>query len=245
MRIGWNRRAQRKQNVDLARRVVDMVVASDDVADAHVPVVHDNAEVVGRHAVAAHDDQIVEFAVGDRNRPLDHVVEGDHPVLRRPEADHRSDTIRRLRQGFSGFRPPASVVTRFVAARLLRFAHDVEFFLAGIAIIGVAFLQQLIDHFLVPLHALHLVIRTLVPVEAEPGHAVKNGLHGSLGGAFLVGVLDAQNEFAAHLAGVSPGKQRGARAADMQIAGGRGGETGADHDLGGRTKGGDFTRATA
>ena len=39
----------------------------------------------------------------------------------------------------------------------------------------------------------------------------------------------SQNEFAAMLAGVSPRKQRGARATDMEIAGGTGSETGTDH----------------
>ena len=50
-------------------------------------------------------------------------------------------------------------------------------------------------------------------------------------GALQVGVLDAQDERAAVLARVGPGKQRGAGAADMQVAGGAGSETGADHVL--------------
>jgi hypothetical protein len=44
------------------------------------------------------------------------------------------------------------------------------------------------------------------------------------GRALAVGVLDAQQELAAGVAGVEPVEQRRARAADMQEAGGRGGK---------------------
>ena len=57
---------------------------------------------------------------------------------------------------------------------------------------------------------------------------VEDRLHRRLGRALAVGVLDAQDELAAVLARVGPGEQRGARAADVQIAGGAGGEAGAD-----------------
>ena len=39
-----------------------------DVRDAHVEVVDDDAEVVGRRAVGARDDQVVELVVGDLDR---------------------------------------------------------------------------------------------------------------------------------------------------------------------------------
>ena len=62
MRELRQRRAERAEDVDLPRRVVDVVVAADDVRDAHVEVVDDDAEVVGRHAVGAQDHEIVELA---------------------------------------------------------------------------------------------------------------------------------------------------------------------------------------
>jgi hypothetical protein len=55
-------------------------------------------------------------------------------------------------------------------------------------------------------------------------HAVENRLHGFVGGALAVGVLDAQDEFAAAMTRLQPAVQRGARAADVQIAGGTGSE---------------------
>jgi hypothetical protein len=81
VRVERHRRAERLQDVDLARRVVDVVVAADDVRDAHVPVIDDDAEIVGRRAVGARDDQVVEFAVGDLDAPLDEVIPGDHAVV--------------------------------------------------------------------------------------------------------------------------------------------------------------------
>ena len=88
--------------------------------------------------------------------------------------------------------------------------------------------QHLSDHFLVALHALHLVERTFVVIQSQPGHAVENGLHRLGRRALHVGVLDAQDERAAVTAGEGPRKQRGAGAADVQVAGGAGSETGAN-----------------
>ena len=67
-----------------------------------------------------------------------------------------------------------------------------------------------------------------VPVEAEPAHAVEDRLAGFLGVAGLVGVLDAQDERAAMFAGEEPVEERGACAADVEVAGWRRGEAGAD-----------------
>ena len=94
--------AERAQDVDLARRVVHVVVAADHVADLHVPVVDDDAEVVGRRAVGARDDQVVEFVVADRDRALDHVVPGHVAIDRIAKAHHRRHALRHRRQGLAG-----------------------------------------------------------------------------------------------------------------------------------------------
>ena len=57
---------------------------------------------------------------------------------------------------------------------------------------------------------------------------VEDRLHRRLGRALAIGVLDAQHELAAATARLQPAVQRGARAADVQEAGGTGGEAGAD-----------------
>ena len=43
VREGWNRGAEGVENVDLARRVVGVVVAADDVGYRHLDVVDDDA----------------------------------------------------------------------------------------------------------------------------------------------------------------------------------------------------------
>ena len=63
-----------------------------------------------------------------------------------------------------------------------------------------------------------------VPVEAEPGQAVEDRVDRALGGALPVGILDAQQHLPAGVAGVEPVKQGRAGPADVQVAGGRGGE---------------------
>src|SRR5690606_23666675 len=64
----------------------------------------------------------------------------------------------------------------------------------------------------------------LVPVEPEPLHAFEDRARRLVGGARLVRVLDAQQELAAELAGEEPVEERGAGAADVEVAGGAGGE---------------------
>ena len=68
----------------------------------------------------------------------------------------------------------------------------------------------------------------LVPVEAQPAEALEDAGHHVGRRALDVGVLDAQDERAAGAAGVQPVEERGARAADVQVAGGGRGEPEAD-----------------
>jgi hypothetical protein len=91
----------------------------------------------------------------------------------------------------------------------------------------VATVEQVIEHLPVPLEALGLVEGPFVVVQAQPGHAFQDGVDRFFRGALAVGVLDAQDEGAAVVARMQPGEQRRARAADVQIAGGTGGEAAA------------------
>ena len=88
-----------------------------------------------------------------------------------------------------------------------------------VAAIGVAALEQLVRDLGVARPELRLVIFVAVPIEAEPAHPVEDRVDRLLGRAGLVGVLDAQQEFAAVVAGEQPVEQRRARAADVQEAG--------------------------
>ena len=104
----------------------------------HVPVVDDDREVVGRDAVGADDDEVVDLVVGDGDRALDHVVPGDDAALRVAKADHRRDALGHRRQRLARLGAPAAVVERLLAARALRLAHRLELGRRRVAAVGAA-----------------------------------------------------------------------------------------------------------
>ena len=223
--------AQRLQDVDLPRRVVDVVVAADDVGDAHVHVVDDDAEVVGRHAVAAGDDEVVQLVAGEDDPALDEVVEHHLAVLRVPEPHHGLHACGRRRQHLARLGAPAAVVARLFLARLLLGAHRIKLFLARVTVGGRAGREHLLDHLGVAVETLGLIDLREVAREPEPLHALEDRIHRRLGAALAIGVLDAQQVLAAEALGIQIRKQRRACAADVQEAGGRRGEAGDDgHD---------------
>ena len=67
----------------------------------------------------------------------------------------------------------------------------------------------------------------------EPCQTVENDLHGVLGGALAIGVLDAQEEGPAAMARIKPVEQRGPCGAYVHQAGRRGGDAGDDRSFGG------------
>src|SRR5438046_2105829 len=73
-------------------------------------------------------------------------------------------------------------------------------------------------------------MRTFIPIEAEPAQSFINRGGGFFSIARSIGVLDAQNEFAVVMSREEPIEKGRTRAADVEIAGGRGDE--ADTDFG-------------
>ena len=64
-----------------------MVVAADDVGDAHVVIVDHHRQHVGRRSVRAQQDEIVELGVLHRNTALDLVLDHRLAFARRLQAD--------------------------------------------------------------------------------------------------------------------------------------------------------------
>ena len=93
--------------------------------------------------------------------------------------------------------------------------------------------DHLVRHLRMALCPRELVNRLALPVEAQPFEPVDERGNRGFGRAGAVGVLDAQQELAAGVLGVKPVEQRGARAADVQIAGGGRGKA-CYHARGGR-----------
>ena len=131
---------------------------------------------------------------------------------------------------------PAPVVAHRPALEPRLLAHLLELLGAGVAAVGGAPGQHLVDHLAVARGARELADRLAVPVEPEPFEAVEDRVDRGLGRALAVGVLDAQEERPAEAPGVEPVEQRRARAADVQESGRGGREAGDDGGHGRETR---------
>ena len=219
---------QSLEDIDLPRCVVDVVVAANDVGDAHVDIVHHHAEVVGGRAVGAGDNQIVQLVVADFDAAFDFVVPRHYATLRVFEAQHRLHAFGHGRQGFARLGSPGAVVARFLLGGHLAFAQGIEFFHAHVAGVNQISRLHVCDDFFVAIHALHLVERAFVGRHAQPLHGFENDIDSRLCGALLIGVFNPQEEVAALSLGKGPRVEGGADVAQMDETGGRRGKAGAD-----------------
>ena len=112
---------------------------------------------------------------------------------------------------------PSAVIAGRPALGACALAHGLKLLGARIAAIGFALGQQLLGHFAMALRPRELVDRLPVPIEPEPAQAVEDGQDRTLGGARLVGILDAKQHLAALGPRIEPIEQCRARAADMEI----------------------------
>ena len=214
---------QRAIEPGLTESVVEMIVAANDVGDFHVVVVDHHRKHVGGRAVGAQQHHVVELGVVHRHLPLHRIRDHRLAVERRLEADHWIAPRRRL--GWVAV-APAPVIKAGAPGGERLHAHRLELLGRAPAAIGEALGKQLRGDLGVTRRARELVHRLAVPEELEPAQAVEDRLHRRLGRPRAVGVLDAQDEPAAVMAGIEPVEQRRAGAADVEESGGRGGETG-------------------
>jgi hypothetical protein len=195
------------------------------MGDAHVMIVDHHRQHVGRRAVAAQQHHVVELLVADPDLALHQV--GDHRVagLRHFETDRRGHPGRRLGGAAVA---PAAVIARRQAFRLGLVAHRLQLFRRAVAVVGVAQRHQQAGDLGMTLSAGELVDHVAVPAQPEPAQPVDDRVDRRLGRALAIGVLDAQVEAAAVMAGEQPVEQRRAGAADMKITRRRRGETSDD-----------------
>ena len=88
--------AERLIDLGLARGVGEMVVAANDMRHAHVVIVDDDGEHVGRVAVRSQEHEIVEILVGEHDLALHLVVDHRLAFLPRAQPDDGRDAGRRL-----------------------------------------------------------------------------------------------------------------------------------------------------
>ena len=191
-----------------------MVVAADDVGDAHVMIVDHDRQHVGRRAVRAQQDEIVDLGIGDGDPALDQVVDRGFAFARRLDADdvglavllrarRRSRAIR-CRCGTGGARPAPSRAAR-PAPRASGSSDRRRRARAARARLRRGASRTATGN--------RARRRRSMPEPVEP---VEDRVDRRLGRAGLVGVLDPQQIFAAVVAGEQPVEQRGAGAADVE-----------------------------
>lgn len=81
--------AHRADDLELAEGVVQMVVTADDMCDAHVVIVDDDGQHVGRRSIGTQQDHVVELGVLDRDLALHGVLDNRLAGLRRFQAHDR------------------------------------------------------------------------------------------------------------------------------------------------------------
>ncbi len=237
MHVGGRRPAQRLVQQVVLRGGGQILVAAHHVGDAHQVVVDHVGEVVGGQAVRLDQHVVVQRVAVHLHVAVDHVVEArlalggdvlaDDPGLARVQL--RLDLL-------PGQVQAVLVVLEGLALLLGRLAAGVQALLGAEAVIGVAGFHQLFGEGHVGVLALGLHIgaagaahvRTLVVAQPGGGHGFVDDLHRAGDLALLVGVLDAQYELAPGAAGIQIGVQRGAQVAQVHVARGAGGESGAN-----------------
>ena len=212
---------QRGVNLRLARRIGQMVIAANNMGDAHIMVVHHDRQHIGRRAVGTQQHQIVKLRIVGADAALHRVIYHRLTTLRRFEAHHK-------RRAVAVLVAARAVITRRLAGGARRLAHRLYFLRRAGAFIGFAFVQKPLGNLDMAGRVLVLEQRRFIGIKAEPGHAVENGINGLLGRAGAVSILDAQQKSAAVMARKSPVEKSRARAANVQKAGRRGRETSDD-----------------
>ena len=213
----------------------DPLLAAHDVGDAHLVVVDDDGEVVGREPVALEDDLVVGHRGGDP--AADEVVEVELDVLGHEHAHHgRLVEARQQRPLLARLAVAEPVVAGRQLELLLLVAHLREPLAGAPALVGVALGEQPLDVGLVGVQALRLAvggvgaahIRALVPGQPQPVQRVEDLLLAVGAEPRPVGVLDAQHETAALLAREREVEQGHVCRADVRVSGRRGGDAQAD-----------------
>ncbi len=166
------------------------------------------------------------------------------PCTASSHAISSSGRRKRMVNGVPRCRPPidlvrrqpvtATVVAEGRAGCFGRGALGIELGFGAEAAVRLALGQQSLRVGLVARSVLALEEGSFVPGDAEPGEPVEDDLGVALGASLPIGVLDAKHQRAAGVAGKEPVEQRGASAADVEIAGGRRSETdaGSGHGYG-------------
>ena len=228
MREDRRREPERLVEQNLPGRIRNVILSPNHVRHFHQRIVDDDGEVVRGMAIGADDDGIANHVGLEPDVAAHRVGEHDVALFRHAKADGRTLAGRDARLGLLAHDATARAGVarrtpggqRFLPLRLeLRDGAE--------AVIGGAGVQELGGVRLIEMKPLGLPVRTprsadigpLVPVEAEPAQVGDDARLRLAGRSIGVRVLDAEDIGAALTAREQPVEQRGARVADVKVAG--------------------------
>jgi GxxExxY protein len=211
---------ERLVDKDLLRRVGDVVVTAQHERDAHDDVVTHDGEVVDGRAVGSEDDEVVDATVVELGDAVHRVIPRGLAVRDLEAQGERLARSRALFR-FRGIQIAAKPVVAELSFRAARF----DLLGRAEAAIRLALLQQPVRVALVLLDTIRLMERALVPLEAQPLHAVEDRVRHFAARARAVRVFDPQHEDAVVTPRQQPIEKGRSRPADMQVSGRRGRKT--------------------
>ena len=128
MAVGGRAQLQRLEHQQLARRVGQVIFATQHVRDAHLRIVDGIAEEERRAAIGAPQDEVADVVGREALRAVHHVVELDAPAGGHAKPRRRRDALRALAHARLGRQLAAGAgITRRTPGRELRLARQVEF----------------------------------------------------------------------------------------------------------------------
>ena len=186
-----------------------MLLAANDMGDAHLDVVDHVGEQEHRRPVAAQQDEVLEVLVLERHGAADHVVDHRHS-LGNTEAQHST------RAWFELTVTRVAVVPRLAASpRPL-----LDLLRSQVAVVGEVALEEALGSGDVGSGVGALEVRPferrVIGGDSDPGKRVDDPLGPLRMVARFVGVLDAQHERATLLLRQRPVVQGGAGSADVE-----------------------------
>ena len=187
MSEGWNRCAQSLVHHNLTRSVGQVVIATNDVSNAHASVINNGGKVVSWGTVRTEDDKVIKLASIKGYVTVNSVVDNDIAAVQR---DFDADGIRlasinsALCFGRINVSAGTLIALEGVVALLCGLLVFSKLLWRAEARVRLAFCQQFICCLTLQVKALSLAIRTaiaaligaLVPIKAKPLHGAQNNL---------------------------------------------------------------------
>ena len=187
MSEGWNRCAQSLVHHNLARSVGQVVIATNDVGNAHASVINNGSKVVGWGTIGAEDDKVIKLAGVKGNVTVNSVVDNDIATIQwnldadgiRLTSINAALCLCRINVSAGTLIALEGVVT--LLSSLFVFS---KLFWRAEARVRLALCQQFICCLTIQVQALSLAVRTaiaaligtLVPIKAKPLHSTQNDL---------------------------------------------------------------------